>query len=484
MLESTKILIVEDQNIVAMDLQNCLKTLNYNVSGIAFSGAGAIKKAQETSPDLILMDVTLKGDMDGISAAEEIKKRFNIPIIYLTSYADPATIQRAKETEPFGYIIKPFEEKELNRMIEIALHKHKIEKEIKEKENYLKSALDSLEYGVLNVKKDGTILFVNKYFLNLTEYEGFNFINKKLSELLVLLKVDHDKNINNNLINQDESTYPKEISFVSKSGKAIKVTQKILYNKEEYTDNISGITIIIEPITEDTYSEKNKEIFKSIDFLGKLANKTANDISNLLTGITFNLSLIKKKSSQENIMDNIDEISFYSSKLKKLLETKFSFYEEDNYNPTMESVCNLVNLTLKKLDAEITKGISFEINYTDKDNWVYVNKEQVIESIKNILENAIEASDKKGVIEINTEVITKEKNDFVRLSILDKGEGIKKETTEKVFEPYFSTKSKNGMGLTRSLILIAKNNGYITFQSKVNLGTKFEIYLPVEHKKS
>lgn len=483
MIEASKILIVEDQNIVAMDLQNCLKTLKYNVSGIAFSGAGAIKKAQETSPDLILMDITLKGDMDGISAAAEIKKRFNIPIIYLTSYADQATIQRAKETEPFGYLLKPFEEKELNRMIEIALHKHKIEKEIKEKENYLKSALDSLNYGILKVKKDGTIIFANKYCLDLTEYEEEYFINKKLSELLVLLKVDHDKSINDNITTyQKTSIYPTKISFISRSGKVKKVSQKILYNKDTYTESISGITIIITPLKGETYSEKNSEVAKSIEFLGKLANRTANDISNLLTGITFNLSLIKKKSLQSNISDNIDEINFYSNKLKKLLETRFSFYEETHYNANAESIENLVNLSIKKLDEELTKNISFEINYKHKNDLVYTNKEQIIQALKNILENAIEASNKRGSISIDTEISTKEEIKFLKLSISDSGEGIKKESFEKVFEPYFSTKNKEGMGLTRALILVIKNKGVIKFQSNIKFGTTFKIYLPLAPK--
>lgn len=483
MIEASKILIVEDQNIVAMDLQNCLKTLKYDVSGIAFSGAGAIKKAQETSPDLILMDITLKGDMDGISAAAEIKKRFNIPIIYLTSYADQATIQRAKETEPFGYILKPFEEKELNRMIEIALHKHKIEKEIKEKENYLKSALDSLNYGILKVKKDGTIIFANKYCLDITEYEEDYFINKKLSDLLLLLKIDHDKNINGDFeIYKDPYIYPKKITFVSKSGKIKKVIQKMLYNKDIYSNELSGITIIIEPYLDEGFYEKNKEISKSVEFLGKLANRTANDISNLLTGITFNLSMIKKKSLQNNISDNIDEISFYSNKLKKLLETKFSFYEESIYNPKLEPLDKLINSAIKTLEEESTQNVLFDIIYKNKNELVYVNKEQIIVALKNIFENAIEAFNKKGTITIDAEVTKKEELDFLKISISDNGEGIKKENFEKVFEPYFSTKNKEGMGLTRSLILVIKNKGFIKFQSNIKFGTTFKIYLPLAPK--
>ena len=100
----TKILVVENEGIVAMHLKNMLKSLGYAVSAVVFSGEEAIKKAAETHPDLVLMDIRLKGEMDGIEAAEQIRVRFNIPVVYLTAYTDDETLQRAKVTEPFGLL--------------------------------------------------------------------------------------------------------------------------------------------------------------------------------------------------------------------------------------------------------------------------------------------------------------------------------------------------------------------------------------------
>jgi len=136
------ILIVEDEGIVARDMQNILKDLGYTVCAIAFSGEEAIKKTEEMYPDLVLMDILLKGEMDGIEAAEQIRNRFNIPIIYLTAYADESTLQRAKITEPFSYILKPFEERELHVAIEIALYKHKMEEELKRNFEKLQRAME------------------------------------------------------------------------------------------------------------------------------------------------------------------------------------------------------------------------------------------------------------------------------------------------------------------------------------------------------
>ena len=129
-----RILVVEDETIVSLDLQNSLKILGYKVVGAASNGPEAIAKAESTRPDLVLMDIILKGDMDGVQTAEAIHARLNVPVIFLTACADETTLQRAKVTEPFGYMIKPFEERELHSHIEIALYKHRMERQLRESE--------------------------------------------------------------------------------------------------------------------------------------------------------------------------------------------------------------------------------------------------------------------------------------------------------------------------------------------------------------
>ena len=126
-MSKAKILVVEDELISAKGIRSALKSLGYDVLDIVASGKEAIQKASGSQPDLILMDIKLDGEMDGIEAARQIKDRFNIPVVYLTAHADDATLERAKITDPFGYILKPFEERELHVAIEIAFYKHKME---------------------------------------------------------------------------------------------------------------------------------------------------------------------------------------------------------------------------------------------------------------------------------------------------------------------------------------------------------------------
>ena len=144
------ILVVEDEVIIGMDIKNSLKKLGYNVPAVVATGEKAIEKAASIQPDLILMDIMLKGAIDGVEAAARIRAQLNLPVVFLTAHTDNTTLQRAKETQPFGYIVKPFQEKDLHTTIEIALARCKAESEIrkaleKEKElNELKSRFVSM----------------------------------------------------------------------------------------------------------------------------------------------------------------------------------------------------------------------------------------------------------------------------------------------------------------------------------------------------
>jgi signal transduction histidine kinase len=147
-----KILIVEDESIVAFDLKRMLLNLKYDVLDIVTSGEKAVKKALEEKPDIIIMDVMLNGSITGIEAAKKIREKINIPVIYLTAYADIETLKSAKVTEPYGYILKPFEEKVLLSTIEMAIYKNRMEEKLISSEK--KYRLLAKELEELNEKKD------------------------------------------------------------------------------------------------------------------------------------------------------------------------------------------------------------------------------------------------------------------------------------------------------------------------------------------
>ena len=149
----TKVLVVEDQRIVAKDIQAKLEGLGYEVPAIVSYGEQVQDIAERTRPDLVLMDIKLEGAMDGIEAAVKLRHAMEIPVIYITAYADDDTLKRVKLSEPYGYLLKPFEERDLSITIEIALYKHRMEKKLKENERWFSTMLNSIGDAVIATDK-------------------------------------------------------------------------------------------------------------------------------------------------------------------------------------------------------------------------------------------------------------------------------------------------------------------------------------------
>lgn len=160
-MEKRRIMVVEDEAIVSLDIANRLKHLGYQVVGGASTGEGAVAMAGEIRPELVLMDIMLEGRMDGIEAAGIIKDQYGIPVVYLTAYADDETLGRAKVTSPFGYIIKPFEDRELSTTIEMAAYKFEADTKIMRSERWLSTTLRNLGEAVVTTDATGAVRFLN-----------------------------------------------------------------------------------------------------------------------------------------------------------------------------------------------------------------------------------------------------------------------------------------------------------------------------------
>jgi PAS domain S-box-containing protein len=186
MKKSIQILVVEDSSLISLDIQRALKFLGYGIAGSASTGAEAIEAAERLKPDLILMDIRLKGDMDGIEAARQIKLKYDIPVVYLTAYADEATVERAKLTEPLGYLIKPFEERELNSILQVAIYKHHLDQKLRESEKWLSTTLKSIGDGVIATDSEGKVKFMNPVAELLTGWTQEEAAGKSLDEVFII----------------------------------------------------------------------------------------------------------------------------------------------------------------------------------------------------------------------------------------------------------------------------------------------------------
>jgi PAS domain S-box-containing protein len=261
-MSKVNILVVEDESIVAKDLENRLKKLGYAVPATASSGEEAINKAAENHPDLVLMDINLKGSIDGVQAAQEIYNRFNIPVIYLTANADKKTFERAKTTEPLGYLIKPFKEKELHNTIEINLSRYRTEKKLKESEQWLATVLKSIGDAVIASDRTGAVTFINPIAEALTGWKQENALGLDTREIFNII---HEQTrtviecpVRQALQKGITVSIPEQTILIAKNGAEIPIDDSAAPIKDD-KGNITGAVLVFRDISEFKQAQEARQ---------------------------------------------------------------------------------------------------------------------------------------------------------------------------------------------------------------------------------
>ena len=181
------ILVVEDEAIVRADVEDYLKSFGYRIAASVASGEEAKRLATKLRPDLVLMDIILAGKVDGIEAGKYIQKKLGIPVVFATAHGDEHTFERAKLNAPFGYVLKPFNDRELRTAIEIAIFRHRTEQELRQLQHWLKAILDNMEEAVVVTDKWGFITLFNECAAALTGWKAQKAIGKPLGNVVRLL---------------------------------------------------------------------------------------------------------------------------------------------------------------------------------------------------------------------------------------------------------------------------------------------------------
>jgi PAS domain S-box-containing protein len=183
MTTPARILVVEDDRVVARDIAQQMSRAGHTVVGITARGEDALPLAAGTAPDLILMDVRLEGELDGIDTARLLRENFNLPVVFLTAYADEETVRRATVTEPFGYVLKPFDDMQLRTVVEMALYKHGAERRLRESEQRYAVTLSSIGDAVIATGRDSRINFINPVAEMLTGWARDEAMGRPLTDV-------------------------------------------------------------------------------------------------------------------------------------------------------------------------------------------------------------------------------------------------------------------------------------------------------------
>ncbi|NEO97660.1 MAG: response regulator [Symploca sp. SIO2E9] len=495
-MSAAKILVVEDELIVATTIANKLSRIGYIVTAKVASGSQAIAKAIETKPDLILMDIFLKGEIDGIAAAGQIRQQLNIPVIYLTAYADPNTLERAKLTKPLAYIIKPFNETELQVAIELALYQNQLERTLQESQGQLETILQSMNDGVIATDRQGLVSFINPTAEELTGWHHSEAVGKKVTDIFQILN-EFTGTCRDNLVTQVLET-EKVVDLedykilISKQERQVPICYSVSPLKQK-SGEVCGTVVVFWDISEHRQTKileaalaKEQEVssFRA-QFTSIVSHEFRNPLSAILTAAELLdrygdvATEVQKKTYLQRIKGSVGRMNQLIEDLLLLGQAEIGKLEFNPVGLDLEQFCHDLIEELSE-----TEESPNNINFTSfGDCTTAVMDVRLLHYIlANLLSNAIKYSPDTQTIEFD---LTCNNHQQVAIfHIQDQGIGICEQDQCQIFELFYrgnNVKKIQGTGLGLAIVkrCLERHRGEISFSSKPGFGTKFTVQLPL-----
>ena len=485
-----RIQIVEDEQILAQDIAMQLGALGYEVVAVASSGESAIEEAETHHPDLVVMDLRLKGKLDGIDAAFAIHDRLNVPVVYLTAYSDEKILERAKITEPFGYVLKPFEQRELHAAIEMALYKHRMEMKLRENEAWFSTTLRSIGDGVIATDGDATITFMNPTAELILGWTVEEALGKQLVEVYSIVNEKTGRSLktpaNNVLKNGSVTCSPENSALIVKDGRRILIDDRLAPIKDE-KGNVLGVVLVFQDITDRRDLEARMREMEKFQVFGQLASGVAHEVRNPLNAIlAVTEALVQDLGEDPEYKPYLDHICTQVDRLSALMKDLLELGRPLQASSLQEESLPELLTAAVDLWKQTTTHESIRVNiiqHLDSDQVsVHANRAKLQQVFFNLLENAAQHSPVDSTIAIRIELLGDKK---IRVLLIDQGSGISKDNLGKVFEPFFTTR-RGGIGFGLSLVkrIIELHSGRVSITNNdPQPGCTIEVVLPRMERK-
>jgi two-component system, cell cycle sensor histidine kinase and response regulator CckA len=486
-----KILIVEDEAILALDLKAQLEAMGYRVVGVVASGEMALREAGRHRPDLILMDVKINGSMDGVETARILKTRMDIPILYCSAYSDQELLKRAKVTKPFAYLIKPVNKRELAANIEMALSSHLIDQKLKLSEAWLSSVLSSIGDAVTTIDEHGMIGYMNPVSERMSGWKASEARGKSIQSVFPLFDEMTGKPI---LISPPDSAsesttaaIPRKSLLQLTDGRIISVDGNVSVLKD-HLGNTTGATLTLRDITEYRKMETRIQNLERFQIFSQIASGVAHEVRNPLNAIMAVTEAMVQDLGPNPISDEYlghirTQVHRLSTLMRDLLDLGKPIQSSSMRKESIGTICDLGILLWKQFAPKSGSEVVFELKKEDEPLTVIANTDKLQQVIFNLLENAAGHSPADSPIEVS---VFRAADGRIRVRLKDRGCGIPEEYLGSVFDPFFTT-TKNGIGLGLSIVknIVEQHDGRITLKNNdPPPGCTAEIDLPEAERKT
>ncbi|RZT36830.1 ATP-binding response regulator [Cupriavidus agavae] len=498
------ILVVEDDRIVARDIAQQLTKEGYQVIGMVSTGEEALDVCEQTVPDLVLMDLRLAGKLDGIEVATRLRNG-KIPVVFLTAYADRETVRRATLAEPFGYLIKPFEDAQLRSVVQMALYKHAAEERLRESESCLAATLSSIGDAVIATDREGRVVFMNPAAEAMTGWQSLGARGKSVAE--VFGEFRSEMGAVQRLV--DDAV---ESATVGDQGTETSLTQRVFGRAElvrkdgrEYTLDYraspilsdkrtsSGAVLVFRDITSNLAVEsalrsaqEELERVSRVMTMGELTASIAHEITQPLTGVinyaSAGLNFLRRDPPDlAEVRDILVSIVKDGRRAADVVDSLRALARKSRPNVSTFDLNDMVRdvIGLTKRDVE-RSGTRLVIALTPQPCPVAADLIQMRQVLLNLVRNAVEAmTETEREVRLLRVTSSRTAGGRIQVTVEDNGPGLTGEPA-RIFEPFYTTKEGGmGMGLSICRSIVDAHDGHLTGTTSPSGGAAFSFELPM-----
>jgi len=494
--QSHSVLIVEDERIVAKDLQHTLAAMGYDAFAIASSADEALSHASEKCPDLVLMDIRIKGPHDGIETADLLRQRFGVPVVYLTAHADDATIERAKRTTPYGYLMKPVKSAELRSAIEVTIHRHEMEKQLAAAQRWFATTLRSIDDAVITVDVDGKIAFVNPAGERLLGAAGDQAIGQPASELMRLGEPGQPASPLDEVLAGRKTVAIAELRLDTPAyaNRVISGTASPVFDGNE----LLGAAMVFRDITDRKRMQQQLEIADRLASLGTLTAGVAHQINNPLAVVLANSSYLRSElddvgvalrstdDPDRELAERIHELSEVHSEISaaglrigKIVADLKAFSRPSGETAGAADVGSAISWAVRTTEHEFRHRARLICEVAVLPP-AMCDETRLGQVFVNLLMNAAQAIAPGRASCNEVAVRAHAEGDRIIVEVRDTGPGIARDDLGRIFEPFYTTKAigeGTGLGLSVCHGIVTSVGGELEVDSELGRGTRFRVVL-------